>query len=164
MINLLFHLLMALVDAAAVTFLARRPGVLRFLAGFVAVAVATWLLATVLGRQVVGSTFAYLRLLSFGVAVHWPIFFGASAWFLWRGKRRWAAFVPAVLALVIGAAAIDAFIVEPRWLEVSKHTITNAKLDKPLRIVVLADYQTDAFGSYERRVCARPTSRKPTLS
>lgn len=146
-----FHAALVLVDVAALAFLARRPGVLRLLAAVFATGLAGWILATILGRHFLESGFAYLRFLALGVAVHGPLVLGVAAWILRREQRVWA-WTTAVLALIVAGAAVDAFQIEPRWLEVSRHTLTSPKIEKPVRIVVLADYQTDAFGPYERRV------------
>ena len=59
--------------------------------------------------------------------------------------------------------AADAFLIEPEWLEVSHVEIPSAKLSRPCRIVVLADFQADRIGPYERRVIRSVAEAKPDV-
>jgi hypothetical protein len=59
--------------------------------------------------------------------------------------------------------AVDAFLVEPQWLEISHHTLTSSKLTQPITIAVLADIQTDQPGSYEAEVLALTAKEDPDL-
>jgi len=67
----------------------------------------------------------------------------------------------AAVALVLIAA--DALLIEPYWLEVSHWKIISPKLHRPLRIVVVADLQTDSLGAFERAVLRRALEEKPDL-
>lgn len=106
--------------------------------------------------------FGFLRLLAWGVFLHGPSFCVAAAWLVRRGHRRlaWAAAATAAALLAIAA---DAFLVEPYWLEVSHHAIPTPKLERPLRVVVIADLQTDGVGTHEVSVLARARALEPDL-
>ena len=58
---------------------------------------------------------------------------------------------------------LDAFLVEPRWIEVTRVTIPTTKLQAPVRVAVVADLQTDAPGQYEERVLEMVAKEKPDL-
>lgn len=93
--------------------------------------------------------------------VHLPLLLGLFAIQV-RRQRSWrrGAWVAALLLVAIG---VDAFIVEPRWLETTTLSYRSARLREPLRIVVLADLQTDEVASYEAEVFARVAALEPDL-
>lgn len=66
-------------------------------------------------------------------------------------------------AVALWAIAFDAFLIEPTWLEVSHRQLVSDKLTKPVRIVVVADLQTDLVGNYERRVLRLAAEQRPDL-
>lgn len=66
-------------------------------------------------------------------------------------------------ALVLGTIGIDAFWVEPHWLEVRHEHITSPKLKEPLTIGILSDLQTDDVGEYESQVVARLVEKSPDM-
>jgi predicted MPP superfamily phosphohydrolase len=66
-------------------------------------------------------------------------------------------------ALLLGAVALDAFVIEPAWLEVSHVTLKTRKLQKPLRVVVLSDIQYDEFGEYQRDAYRRVLEQHPDM-
>ncbi len=68
-----------------------------------------------------------------------------------------------IVALLLGLVAVDAFLIEPRWLEVSRLTLASEKIARPVRIVVLADVQTDRSGPYEARVLEVVMAQSPDL-
>lgn len=107
--------------------------------GAIAVADAGW-----------GDGFAAMRALSWLLFVHGPLVLLALA------ARVPAARVPAVLAALVDAGiGADAFLVEPHRLEVRTVEVRSDEVQEPLRIVVLADVQSDRFGAYEQEVFAR---------
>ena len=59
--------------------------------------------------------------------------------------------------------AAHAFLIEPRWLEVSHVRIETERLGRPLRIAVVADLQTDAVGAHERRALESALASEPDL-
>jgi predicted MPP superfamily phosphohydrolase len=68
-----------------------------------------------------------------------------------------------VCAVLLLGVAVDAFLVEPRWLEENTYTIQSDKITQPLRLVLVADLQTDHVTSYERRVFRRVMDAKPDM-
>lgn len=77
-------------------------------------------------------------------------------------RISWRRIVTGVI-LIPSILAIDAWWIEPHWLDVSHAEVRSAKLDRRIRLVVLADLQTDQFGAYERRVLRRTLQEKPDL-
>ena len=107
--------------------------------------------------------FGVARLGAWGLFLHGSLLLVASAVvFWWRGKRRGATGL-IVCAAVLSSICLDAFVIEPNWLEVSRVRITSDKISRPVRIVVLADLQTDRLGDYERMVLRRVLSEKPDI-
>ncbi len=106
--------------------------------------------------------FDLMSLLSWGIFLHMPFFL------LWYGAkifvpRKRLALMAMGLALLILSIGVDAFLIEPQWLDVTRVTLPNPKLDQSIRIAVLADIQTDAPGDYEARVFARVKKEQPDL-
>ena len=115
----------------------------------------TGVIALVLGGSLAGLSeghFGVIRLWTYGVCSC------MGRWSDWRLPRSW-------LAAVHGwhhggpghTYGRDAdrgrrISVESHWLEVSHWRIASPKIHKPVRIVVLADLQTDSIGPYQRRV------------
>lgn len=119
-------------------------------------------LMAVLGVGLGENRFGILRLWCWGVFVQLPIFALLASLALWRPARRWSVIgLSTCLALV--AIGIDAFLIEPTWLEVTHYHLQSDKLTRPLKIVVLADLQTDHIGEYERRVLAEVKAQQPDL-
>lgn len=119
--------------------------------------------AVLLGLGVERNPFAFLRLLAFALFLHGGLQLLAAAWLLARRARpRPAAACFGALA-TLAVVAVVAFLIEPRWLEVSHHRLTSAKIEHPLKIAVLADLQTDRVGPWERKVIARALAEEPDL-
>lgn len=59
--------------------------------------------------------------------------------------------IVSALSIISLSLLFYAYHVEPRWLEVREHQVTLAVKD-PLTIVVLADFQTDHIGSFEKNI------------
>jgi predicted MPP superfamily phosphohydrolase len=78
-------------------------------------------------------------------------------------RRRALAASCAVLAAAILAAGWFAFYVEPFRLEVNTVRLASPKIRRPLRIAVLADFQAEAIGPYERSVAATLAAQKADL-
>ncbi len=160
--NLSFQLFAAAFVALAFVSVLRNPS-------FSTVARAGWrqlglgmlaaLATTRNGPELVG-------LAAWGIFVHAPVFLGASAWELARGRggsRLLSAGVCAGLALVIAGVGIDAVLIEPRNLEVSHHVVESPRVARPLRIALVADLQTDQVGPHERRALAAVRAAAPDL-
>ncbi|MEE8452549.1 MAG: metallophosphoesterase [Thermoguttaceae bacterium] len=155
---LLYNGAMAVVDLIACRVLKRQPGPWNWFRTTVRAALAAGCLAVVLGM----SPFAIMRLATYGVFLHGPIVLGSSAVLLWSAGRK-TAILSATAACVVVGVGIDAFLIEPTWLEVSHLRIASSKIQQPLRLVVLADLQTDQFGPYERMVLRRVLQEQPDV-
>ena len=156
--TLLFNLLMLPVDLAALGLLrtARAPSVWLMAMCFAGAGATT--LSGLLGEN----WFGVYRLEAYGRFLHGPILLAGSAALLWRNHRK-TAWITAIGAAVVLAVAADAFLVEPHWLEVSHVEIASPKLKRPVRIVVLADIQTDRIGAYEEGVLRLALQQNPDL-
>jgi len=73
--------------------------------------------------------------------------------------RRWIVrAVPFAAALLL----IDAFLIEPFWLETTYHTV-QAPVPRTLRIAHLSDLHTHGLGRLERSLIARLEAERPDL-
>lgn len=105
---------------------------------------------------------AAMRSISWVAFVHAPVVLAFACAVSWKVLRSDAiAMGAAALALVV--VGVYGFLIEPHHLEVTHHRIATAKLDQPLRIVNLADFQSDDFGDYERDIVRRVMAEKPDL-
>ena len=159
MVTIVYNLAMLLVGTVAVGLVVRgrRPVDLLIAGGF-AGTVAIVLAGGLSG----GSMFDFLRLLSYGLFLCGPLLLVVSAAVLFKPARR-TAVACAAAALVIVSVAVDAFWIEPYWLEVTRHTVSSPKASRPLRIVLIADLQTDRIGPYERYVLRRAIEERPDV-
>lgn len=158
---LFYNLVMLGIDAAAIRLIGRRASLLVWLA----VMAAVGLLAFVLGIFLAGcfnSHFGVFRLFVHAIFIHGIGLLTVTA-FLWRRTRPRLACGCLAVALTMAFVAFDAFLIEPEWLDVSHRRIVSPKIHKPVRIVVLADFQTDQIGPYEQAVLRRILSEKPDL-
>lgn len=133
----------------------RLPGLL---AAAVMLGVASVFLALVIPVGMFGKT----QLLAWAAFLHAPLFLAGSALLCARHARA-ASYVSGGLALALLLVAVDAFLIEPRWLEVSTVQLPTAKVTAPLRIAFVADIQTDAPGAYEARVFREVAAAQPDL-
>ena len=106
--------------------------------------------------------FGRVQLLAWAVFVHYPLFLLAGAYRFFEG-RRCLALGCGLLAVVILVVSVDAFLIEPHWLDVAHLTMSSTKIEAPLAIAVVADLQTDAPGRYERRVLEQVQAEEPDL-
>lgn len=159
---MLYNALLIVPTAALAVQLLRRPGWFAGAAAVTAQQAVGGILALFLAY--VGGTglFGALGLFAWCVFLHGPLLLSALAWGARRSRRGLAA-AAAALALVAGLVYVDAFHVEPHWLEVSRYELASAKVTTPVRIVVIADMQTDAVGEYERAVVRRAMAEEPDL-
>jgi len=140
--------------------LARRPSWLRFL-----VLGAVLAVAAIVGARYIApgpEVFRALHLLAYGVFGAGPIYLLAAAWIARQALPRLVAASLAGVAL-IALVGIDAFWIEPYWLEITRHEIVTDKIDQPLRIAVVADFQTDHFAQYQRDSLRAVMDAKPDL-
>ena len=155
---ILYNLAMAVIDTAGLAYVRRRRTVLAVLAACLWGGLAACLLAVLLS----GSRFATMHLAAYGVFFHGPVVLVGSALLLRRPRPR-TAVASAAFAVCLILVAVDAFLVEPTWLEVSHVRLATPKVSRSVRIVLLADLQTDHFGPYQREVFERVVLEKPDL-
>jgi uncharacterized protein len=149
---------MAIITATALWSARRNGRPSAFIFATLAVAAAAVLLAVSLAED----PFWAMRFLAFGLFGFMALVWASAAVLLRRAHRRWAA-VFLVGFVMLEAVAADAFLIEPRWLEVSRVRLVTGKLIQPLRIALLADLQTDVIGDYERSVIEQIVAEKPDL-
>jgi len=153
---------MLAVDFAALSAVRRRPGPAGVLAGGSFAAAACLVLSLAFAAAGLSHVFfAALRFFAWGVFLHGPLLLLGGAW-IHRRSRGWLfAFVGAAAAIV--ALAIDAFWYEPTALRVRRFQIVSSKVDRPVRIGVLADLQSEEFGDHERRAIRMLIAEEPDL-
>ena len=106
--------------------------------------------------------FGRLQLLAWGVFLHIPLYLIAAGVTLFDESRLFF-YTLLILVLIILGVAADAFLIEPRRLEVSHTTIYSTKLEKSIKVAVLADIQTDDPGPYEAQVLGITAAENPDL-
>ena len=106
--------------------------------------------------------FGVMRLACYGLFGFFPLTALCCAWELRRTARR-AAILFALACALLEAVAVDAFWIEPRWLQVTYQELPSRKLTRPVRAAIIADLQTDHIGAYERSVLARVLAEEPDL-
>lgn len=158
----IFNLLGLLVVAGAVTLLVRRPVRSRPVLAVLLVPglLAVGLVGAVFG--IGGHLFALMQLLAWLLFLHLPLYLAAATILLWKGPRR-LAMAFGLICVALLAVAVDAFLVEPHWLETTRVSLVSPKLERRLRIAVIADLQTDAPGAYEEEVLTKALAADPDL-
>lgn len=156
--DLLYNSLLLATDVAVV-FFARRSATPRAHALGIFLACLSGVLLAVLFQR---DGFHLFRLHAWVCFLHLPVLLLAAAGFLRREHRRSAA-AHAALAMLILLVALDAFLVEPHWLEVTQLRFETDELRRSVRVAVVADLQTDRIGAYERRVLTRVMDGRPDL-
>lgn len=159
--TVLYNLMMSAGDVAVLLLVYRKMPRWVTFAGLIMLALMG-LVGALMALKLGENKFGVLRLLSYGIFLHGFIVLSGLA-ILWRQGFRKMAAVAAAAAFLLGAIAIDAFTIEPYWLEVSRVQLSVPKLDKPLKIVVVADFQTDVWGEYERQALRLTVAEKPDL-
>jgi len=149
---------MAAVDLAALAFAARKKSVRAWRASMACAGIIALLLALALAEDGFGG----FRLLAWGVFLHGPVLLVGLGVVGWQTSRVMA-IGSTIIAAGILVVAVDAFLIEPTWLEVSHREIRSEKIRHPIRIVVVADLQTDQIGRYERDVLRRALQQEPDL-
>jgi len=158
MISLIYNALLLLGDGLLLRAVARRPSGKGAVAGVATLGLGALILAAILGENIFGS----FRLLSYALFLHGILLLcGLGA--LLRSSSRTGSFLSLVLAGLFTVVAVDAFLVEPTWLEVSQVTVRSPKIKRPARIALIADFQTDHIGDYELRVLNRVMAEKADL-
>ncbi|MGE0484112.1 MAG: metallophosphoesterase [Gammaproteobacteria bacterium] len=151
-VDLGYLALVAVLDGVALLAWRRRMAVLASACLLAGVAVIP-----ALGENL----FMRLRLLAWQVFLHLPLVL--LAWAAAAGWRRRAARLAVAAAIALAVLALDAFVVEPRALEVRRLRIVDDRVPRALRVVLVADLQADTIGDYERHVLERVLAAAPDL-
>jgi predicted MPP superfamily phosphohydrolase len=155
----LIHLLLLLgCEVAVVWFVFKRRSIARAASGVLSLLAVGLGLSLLLGED----GFGVIRLATWLLGIHLPLLLAVLAVLL-RGTSRLASIAGLVLAVGGGAITAWAVFVEPTRLEVTRHTVEMPGLSEPLRVVVVADIQTDHVGEYEREVLTRAIAEMPDL-
>ena len=84
-----------------------------------------------------------------GIAIHWTLFLiGAASLLYWNRRFTLSAFF-CCCAAVLAGISFNVLYWEPYHLRVEYYEIKTSKLKKPVRIVFVADIQTDRITSHE---------------
>lgn len=166
--DLTFNLPLAMIDLLAVAFclVQRRRG--RPLTGFFTVLLVflpvALLLAAVVNRFYGFRIFGFFRFAGHAAAIHLPLVL-LTITFLYREQRR-LIWLGGGLAFVLLGGGTYAYHIEPYRLEVTEFAVTSprlAGLERPVRILQVADFQAEAIGSYEQAVVAEMKRLEPDL-
>jgi predicted MPP superfamily phosphohydrolase len=106
--------------------------------------------------------FGQIQLMAFAFFLHLPIYLGGVTILFLKSRPGFAA-ASASLAGLILAIGLYASLIEPHWLEISHYSLTNAKLQEPIRVAVVADLQTDHPGEFEETVLRAVKKEDPDL-
>ncbi len=87
-----------------------------------------------------------------GVCFHFGPFLIISGIILYFRKRRITACISAIPGLLLVILGIDCVFYEPYAITLEHYKIVSSKVDKPLRIVFVADTQTNTISNYELKV------------
>lgn len=98
-----------------------------------------------------------------GLTYHGSVFLLVAACILFLRKRRVLAVVSALLAILIFGFGFNMLILEPYSLVVEQYTINSPKVRNKIRIVFVADIQTDRIGRHERRTLHTIMEQNPDL-
>ena len=109
------------------------------------------------------SGFGLMSVLAAWMFFDFPIVAFLAAGVLLRRRRRLAGAIVGGLALFASAVGVDAFVVEPSRFEVTFTEARHRAIPRRLRLVVLADIQTDRVGAYEARVFDAVRTVKPDV-
>jgi predicted MPP superfamily phosphohydrolase len=109
-----------------------------------------------------GDNFGLLRVLAWTTFLHIPLFLAATTCLFWK-KLKILAIISGIATLILILITVDAFLIEPQWLETSYVTLNTSKLDTPLRIAIIADIQTDHPDDYERDALQKAMDAQPDL-
>jgi len=94
--------------------------------------------------------------------LHLPLWLSIVTILFWR-CHRFVSVLCIILVVTLEVIAYDAFVIEPTALEVTRYEITDARIKQPMRIVVIADLQTDHIGKHERRTLRIALQQNPDL-
>ena len=106
--------------------------------------------------------FLPMQLMAWLLFLLWPGLLVGGAWLLRQPHPRLAG-IMAIAAAAAVVVAVWSIGIEPRWLEISHHSVVSPKLRTTVRIALVADLQTDRWGRYERRIFEELSLARPDL-
>ncbi len=106
--------------------------------------------------------FGRIQLMVWGIFVQFPIYLIGNIVLLRGQNKVYTYFLIGVLTLIL-FISVDALLVEPRSLEVTRITLSSEKITDPITVALLADIQTDSPGSYEEHVLDLVKAEDPDL-
>lgn len=157
-----FNALCALAALGAGLALRREPTAGRALALLVAL-LACACAVIVVGGALLGLRWQTpIRLLAWALFAWGPVATLGAAALLRRAAPR-AAIGLAAAGLAVVAVGVDAFLIEPRALEVNTVRLARPEVSAPLKIALVADLQTTRIGEHERRALQAVAEARPDL-
>ncbi|MDR3183529.1 MAG: metallophosphoesterase [Planctomycetaceae bacterium] len=167
-LQVVYHLFLSVVDILLLWAVVKRPptSLLRLLNLSEQILLAAPVSALTLSWFWLGKTDSNLAV--HGLAWHGSFFLFSSAFLIYRQKvnnkhRRIFPLCIFFTALLYFGTAFDALVYEPTALQIRHLTLYSAKITKPVKIVFLADIQTDNPGWYERRALQLVKEQKADL-
>lgn len=109
-----------------------------------------------------GDSFDFIRLLSLGAFPCGFLLFAMFALVAYPRFKILTGFF-SFMCVLIAAIGVDAFLIEPKSLQIDHYKIESAKIKRPTRIAVLTDLQTDHVGDYEKQALERMLAKKPDI-
>lgn len=107
-------------------------------------------------------SFRVMRMLAWGLFVACPLYALVAAALI-RDRHPVGAALQGFAALLLVAVGIDAFLLEPHDLQLTRYTVVSDAVDRPIRIGLIADLQTDDPGAYESEAVRRVLAEQPDL-
>lgn len=117
---------------------------------------------SLLAARYPGTGFGIFRLVAWICFVHCPLYFVGVAIICHQQLPRTVLGL-LLLAGMLVLVGVDAFVIEPRWLQVSRHILPSSRMTSPIRVVLIADIQTDHLTGYEKRVMSVALAQQPDL-
>ncbi len=153
-----FNILLFIAAFAWVLFYLKKKKLSVFFGGLFLFAIISFVLALFIAPD----NFGVLRLLCHALFAH-GIILCIAYFIIARNHNKYFSVLCLFAALLISFAGLDAFLVEPHWLKISRTKIKSKKIIKPIKIVVLSDFQTDKISEYEKNVIDLALNEKPDL-
>lgn len=155
--TLLFNAVMFCLLGLVIFWFRQHPAWRRLLAGGLALLVLSFFVSVVLclpNRDLLRAA----RLVCFGWFGHVSLFLASAV--LLGGNKSIRTLSGCILAAVL-AVAFYGFRIEPFHLEVTHYFVTTPKVSRPLKLGLLADFQTDQFHDYQRSALRRLMQEQP---
>lgn len=138
----------------------RKPTFARIVAGFAVLGMIGFGLAVIAG--VLRDLFYSMRILAYFLFGQGPALLLGVAFVTWR-PLRWMAAAAIFCSIGILVVAVDVFWIEPTALEINEYTLRSNKIDRPIKVVIIADLQTELISDYERTALRKAIEQKGDL-